>query len=288
MWKKKLMTAALLCSAGMAYAFMPQAGTWVVTSEVDGKPGRGLAMDVQNDTLLMQMYAYEASSQPTFYLAVGKVVNNTATAPLVRYTGGRFFGSNARSGVEAGSAGNMTIRFTSGTTGFVQFPNEPEKAISRFQFGYPAQVASLRGFWVFNSIGNEGVSTDVVELTQTPGATANGNGMMTTANNLFGCEHQTSGNLAGNVLCAKVTSNGTLQRAYVLQYSVNEGEGYSVAANSNNQQMLLVRRVTDPRGAGTGLLWKSQESDRSAESPAASPLALVQALELLATQGLAP
>ena len=288
MWKKKLMLAALLCSAGLANAFMPQAGTWVVTSEVDGKPGRGLAIDVQNDTLLMQMYAYEASGQPTFYLAVGQVSDSKATAPLNRYTGGRYFGSGALSGAEAGNPGNVSLRFTSGTTGFITFPNEPEKAISRFNFGYPAQPASLKGFWVFNSIGNEGVFTDVVELTNALGATANGNGLLATTNNLFGCEHQTKGTLAGNLLCVKITSSGVLQRTYVLQYSVNEGEGYSVTANSSNQQMLLVRRVTDPRGAGTGLAWKSLESDKSAESPAVSPSALFQALEHLASQGLEP
>lgn len=279
---RKIVTAALVWGAGAAYAFMPQAGTWVVTSEVDGKPGRGLAIDVQNDTLLMQMYAYESTSQPTFYLAVGKVQNNAATAPLMRYTGGRFFGSNARSGVEAGSAGNMTIRFTSGTTGFVQFPNEPEKAIARFQFGYPAQTESLRGFWVFNSIGNEGVYTDVVELTSALGATANGNGLLASANGLFGCEHQVRGNLAGNVLCVKINSSGTVLRSYVMVYSVNDGEGYSVTAGSSSQQMLVIRRITDTRGTGTGLVYKSDEA------PAASPAALVQALEHTAAQGLQP
>ncbi len=288
MWKRKLMLAALLCSAGLANAFMPQAGTWVVTSEVDGKPGRGLAIDVQNDTLLMQMYAYEASGQPTFYLAVGQVSDSKATAPLTRYTGGRYFGSGALSGAEAGNPGNVSLRFTSGTTGFVQFPNEPEKAIARFQFGYPAQASSLKGYWVFNSIGNQGLSTDVVELTQALTATSNGNGILASSDNLFGCEHQTRGSLAGNVLCARVSFNGTLQRSYLMQYSVNEGEGYSVTANSSNQQMLLVRRITDPRGTGTGLTWKSQESEKSAESPAASPAALFQALEHLATQGLEP
>lgn len=223
MWKKKLMTAALLCSAGMAYAFMPQAGTWVVTSEVDGKPGRGLAIDVQNDTLLMQMYAYEASGQPTFYLAVGQVSDSRTTTPLTRYTGGRHFGSGAQSGAAAGSPGNVSIRFTSGTTGFITFPNEPEKAISRFNFGYAAQPASLKGFWVFNSIGNEGAQTDVVELAATAGASNTGNGAMITRDGLFGCEHQVSGNLAGDVLCVKVNAQGVLQRAYILQYMLHPG-----------------------------------------------------------------
>lgn len=98
MWKTKIAAIALLWGTGIAHAYMPQAGTWVVTSELDGKPGRGLAIDVQNDTLLMQMYAYEASGEPTFYLAVGKMVDSSATAELTRYTGGRYFGSAALSG----------------------------------------------------------------------------------------------------------------------------------------------------------------------------------------------
>lgn len=88
MWKTKIAAIALLWGTGIAHAYMPQAGTWVVTSELDGKPGRGLAIDVQNDTLLMQMYAYEANGEPTFYLAVGKMVDSSATAELTRYTGG--------------------------------------------------------------------------------------------------------------------------------------------------------------------------------------------------------
>jgi hypothetical protein len=267
MLKKKLVAAALMFSAGLASAFMPQAGTWVVSSEVDGKPGRGLAIDVQNDTLLMQMYAYEANGQPTFYLAVGQVADSKATAPLNRYTGGRYFGSGALSGSAAGSAGNVSLRFTSGTTGFVTFPNEPEKAISRFSFGYAAQPASLKGFWVLNSIGTEGVQTDLVELVTATAASNTGNGTMITRDGLFGCEHQTSGNLANNVLCVKVNTQGALLRAYVMQYSVNEGEGYSQSSSTAAQQMLLVRRMTTAQGLGTGLLWKSEEA-QAPEHPA--------------------
>ena len=89
---KKFVAAALFMGAGLVHAFAPQAGTWVVTSEVDGKPGRGFGIDVQNTTLVMQMYAYEASGQPTFYLAVGQVSDSRTTTPLTRYTGGRHFG----------------------------------------------------------------------------------------------------------------------------------------------------------------------------------------------------
>ena len=282
MWKTKIAAIALLWGTGIAHAYMPQAGTWVVTSELDGKPGRGLAIDVQNDTLLMQMYAYEASGEPTFYLAVGKMVDSSATAELTRYTGGRYFGSAALSGTPQSSPGNVSVRFTSGTTGFITFPNEPEKAIARFNFGYPSQPASLKGFWVFNSIGNEGVQTDVVELSSTTAATASGNGLVISANGLFGCEHQTSGNLAGDVLCIKVNSQGTLQRAYAVRYSVNDGEGYSQRSSTSAQQMLLVRRVTNPQGAGTGLLWKA------GEAPAPEHPALREHIHHIATQGTLP
>jgi hypothetical protein len=147
-------------------------------------------------------------------------------------------------------------------------------------FGYPAQVESLRGFWMFNSIGSEGIFTDVVELSLQQAPSSNGNGLMASANKLFGCEHQIRGSLAGNVLCVKINSSGTLLRAYLMTYSVNDGEGYSVTGSSSNQQMLLVRRITAPRGAGTGLIWKNDEDH------AIYPGALMEAIDRIATYGL--
>ncbi len=277
---KRVIAAALFLGASLAHAFAPQSGTWVVTSEVDGRPGRGFGIDVQNATLVMQMYAYESSGQPTFYLAVGEVVDNKVTASLNKYNGGRYFGSGARSGVDAGSAGNVSIRFTSGTSGFIQFPNESEVAISRFNFGYGAVPESLRGFWTLNSIGSEGLQSDLVELTKNVGATANGNGLMSNANETFGCEHQTRGNLAGNVLCVKISTSGQLLRSYLFTYSVNEGEGDSLASANSTRQMLQVRRITTPKGVGTGLIYKDAEQG-------IGPSALLQQIEHISRFGLA-
>lgn len=264
---KKIVATAVLLSAAWAHAFAPQAGTWVVSSEVDGKPGRGMAVDVQNGTLLLQMYAYESSGQPTFYLAVGSVVDNKVTAPLTRYTGGRYLGSGALSGTAAGSPGNVTVRFTSGTTGYITFPNEPEKAIARFNFGYPAAPSSLKGLWSLTSLGSEGFLGDAVNLTTTGSATSTGNGLVISSDGLFGCEHQVSGNLAGLVLCVKVSSQGQLLRGYAFVYSVNEGEGYSQYQGTGSQQMLFIRRLTTAQGAGTGLAYKSDETS-AGEHPA--------------------
>lgn len=280
MFCKKLVAIALFMCIGLVYAFAPQAGTWVVTSEVDGKPGRGLAMDVQNTTLVMQMYAYESNGQPTFYLAVGNVVDNKVTAPLTRYTGGRYFGSGAQSGTAAGSPGNVSIRFTSGVTGFITFPNEDEVAISRFNFGYPFAPSGLKGIWSFTSMGSLGLWSDAADLTVTGSSTSTGNGIVASADGLFGCEHQVSGSLAGTVLCVMLDAQGQLQRAYWFTYSVNEGEGRQLTASGIlTNQLVSIRRLTTPSGMGTGIMFKNTEQ------PAPDLTALEQQLSQLAAQG---
>ena len=124
----RMALAAGVLAAGAAQAeqrsFTPQAGTWVVSGEVDGKPGRGLAIDVQDDTFYMQVYNYQANGDATFHTALGQLQGNTVTAPLMHYQGGRYFGSPALVAYEAGNAGNVTITFDSGLTGTVQFPGE--------------------------------------------------------------------------------------------------------------------------------------------------------------------
>lgn len=252
---KKTLAAAILLGCGLAHAFMPSNGTWVVTSELNGKPGRGLALDAQNGTLVMQMYAYEPSGQPSFYMTSGALTNNRFSAPLMRYTGGRYLGSGPLSGTEDRNMGQVSMRFTSGVSGFITLPGEREVAISRFNFGYPAVASSLRGIWALTSFGGEGVFSDVVNMQlQTP-ATANGNGLMETTDRLFGCEHQVRGNLAGGVLCVKITSSGQLLRSYYFVYSVNEGEGNSRTNGTRPEQVLVVKRLLDPQGVGTGIVY---------------------------------
>ena len=129
-----LASAALLASAGAHAArdFTPQAGTWIVSSELDGKPGRGLAIDVQGNTFFMQVFGYEKNGEATFYTATGTMDGDSVTAPLMRYTGGRSFGGSARDAVEDQSLGNVTMSFSNGLKGTVQFPGEPAADIERF------------------------------------------------------------------------------------------------------------------------------------------------------------
>lgn len=130
-----LMVASLLALSANSWAardFTPQAGTWMVSSELDGKPGRGLAIDVQGNTFFMQVFGYEKNGDATFYTATGQLDGTSITAPLVRYTGGRSFGSEARDGMEDSSPGDVTVSFSNGLKGSVQFPGEAPAAMERF------------------------------------------------------------------------------------------------------------------------------------------------------------
>lgn len=125
----------------------PQSGTWIITEELNGEPGRGMGIDVQDGVLFMQVYNYRQSGAPTFHTALGTLSNNTVTAPLYFYEGGRFFGSEQRDGHEAGSPGNVVITFTSRSTGTIQFPGETAKPMQRYDYeGTPAGVFSDAAF----------------------------------------------------------------------------------------------------------------------------------------------
>lgn len=115
-----------------ARSFTPQAGTWVISDEVDGKPGRGLAIDVQGNTIFMQVFAYEKNGDATFYTATGQMEGNSVTAPLMRYKNGRSLGGPMQDAVEDQSMGQVTVSFRNGLKGTLQFPGESAVAIERF------------------------------------------------------------------------------------------------------------------------------------------------------------
>lgn len=135
-----LAVSALALSISPSWAarsFTPQAGTWVISDEVNGKPGRGFAIDVQGNTFYMQVFGYEKNGDATFYAATGQMEGDTVTAPLMRYQGGRSFGSEPRDAQEDKSIGNVTLSFRNGLQGTIQLPGEPAKDIERFVFTAP-------------------------------------------------------------------------------------------------------------------------------------------------------
>ena len=75
---------------------------------------------------------------------------NRPGIPLSQYKGGRYFGSGDLVATSLGNAGNAeNIKFTSSSTGTIQFPNEEPVQIERFYFGVDKNsISSLVGSWV--------------------------------------------------------------------------------------------------------------------------------------------
>lgn len=278
---KKWMALGCLVGASMAHAFVPQTGTWVVSEELNGKPGRGLAIDVQDTTLVMQMYAYDASGNATFYLTSGTINNNQYSGALNKYKGGRYLGSGDRSGQDAGNDGVVSMRFESGTVGYIKFPGEAEKQISRFNFAYGANPQSLKGAWLFASGNDNASSSDIVGLVKDIGPTSYGTGTVTTQDGRFACENMVRGPNAGRVVCVKLNASGALTRIFAFYYSVNDGEGWAGPTATTANDMLFVRRITNANIKGTGIFHRSGEVQ-----DAIDPEVLREALEQAASEPL--
>ncbi|WP_429951333.1 hypothetical protein ACQYWY_06670 [Comamonas sediminis] len=280
---KKFAVVGALLGTSLAYAFAPQTGTWIMTSEVNGKPGRGLAIDVQDNTLVMQMYAYDASGNATFYMTSGTLANDRYSAPLNKYRGGRYLGSGDLSGKEDGSAGTVSIRFESGTKGYITLPGEAEKEISRFNFAYGNNPEGLKGIWIFSPLNSLTPTSDFFRLEKMQAATANGNGLITTAAGTFGCEYQVSGAAVGTVICAKVSTAGRLLGGYQFSFSVNEGEGYYLNSTGARASIATMHRLANRADTGTGIVLKTETNDDTV-APAVSPEQLRLAIESVAAQ----
>lgn len=279
-----LIGAAALFGAGITHAFMPQAGTWIVTSENNGQPGRGFGLDVQNATLVMQMYGYEANGVPTFYLSAGPIANDAYVGQMNQYAGGQALGGAPQSGSETGSAGVVKMRFVSGTKGFITFPGESEKEITRYSFAYSTSAESLKGIWLFTPLNSTTPASDFVKLATVGAATSSGTGVVASADGRFGCEHQISGPLVGTVLCVRLTTAGKLERGYQFIYSVNDGDGLYINSAGSATSSAVMRRLGNAFDTGTGVLIKdTSDNDSSADVQANTELLRTQ-IEALAVQ----
>jgi len=147
----------------------PQAGTWAIDEEVNGEPGRGFQMDIQNDVLVLYFYGYEPSGESTYWLAAGTFQkgSNELTMDLGAYAGGMAFGDPFKNATYLGPQGKVTIRFSGIAHGEICLPNESCKAISAFNFGYPDSAEAVLGAWLVHFqhiVGNATEDLDSIEL----------------------------------------------------------------------------------------------------------------------------
>lgn len=239
---------------------VPASGTWIVTGEKNGQPGRGMAIDVQTGTLVMQVYNYQADGNATFHLGVGAFANGQASASLKSYQGGRYFGSGPRSGTEASTAGDVFLDFSSPTRGHIRFPGEGAVAIERFQFAPVApDPASLLGNWTFHDTTNK--ETAHVALTQVDGNAA------TTAGGGVRCSFLNPA--TAQVRCVEtftISGRGSVylkDYRFVLQTDMGSGKALKAGElarsdvlpddSSTTKNSLLALRTMDRRGMKLGL-----------------------------------
>ena len=138
---------------------LPEAGTWIVSTELNGQAGRGISLDVQKinsglHTLFMPIYNYAKNGNATFHLGFAThspstiPESQTPYVPLDTYKNGRYFGSTARDAQFNEYAGQASISFQSTATGTIQFPDENPLRIQRYYFGVnPENTKALIGTW---------------------------------------------------------------------------------------------------------------------------------------------
>ena len=135
------------CTGYYNVTLLPTSGAWIVDEEYTGRPGRGVFLDVQDNTVVVQTSDYLANGEPTFHLgskplspSATERTSTTAKVPLQRYAGGRYFGGPAKSGVVVGLPGSIALDFapyygnnqyTDFATGQITLPNESAKRMRR-------------------------------------------------------------------------------------------------------------------------------------------------------------
>jgi hypothetical protein len=151
-------TASVSIASGTNASFTPVAGVWWNPSE----PGSGLGLDYKDGTLIAEIYSYLAGGPSQWYLAAGAVINNVFTATLDKYTGGQCVTCAYNAPAISGNDGQITITFTSPTTGIADLPGGRHIAIQRYF--QSAQVAGgfipVGGVWWNPSEPGSGLGLD--------------------------------------------------------------------------------------------------------------------------------
>jgi hypothetical protein len=231
----KRQMASILCLAwvGAASAIQPRTGNWWNVAE----PGRAFNIEIQDGLLVLDVYAYQAGGMAQWYLASGPMTNSGQdfSGTLDKYVGGQCTSCSFTSPTLVGNDGAISIHFMSETSATVTLPGGVTTAIRPFDFGFGDPPRGLLGEWVFIY---DNVSTFAVkyELTTLVGPTANGNGVVGgyvvgNPSWIAACELQTSGVLAGQVVCGDADDQGSVSNAFLFSFGLDQTyAGYRVSS----------------------------------------------------------
>lgn len=233
--------------------FTPQSGAWAIDSELNGRPGRGMQIDVENDILVLTLYAYDATGRGTFYLTAGQLdANGHFSGELKFYDQGTPLGGTVRNAREAGTAGTVELDFSDGAHGTIRLPGEPTLAISKLNFGVPEGVEGLLGEWLFvydeaGSIGSHRMVLDFTE--QSFGIFAQGLARSTADSDVLCGRNASRG--SSYLECQILGSNGSPTDYYFWEMSGNAGDGLHHTTATGIQSPMRAWRIRTAQGRST-------------------------------------
>jgi len=214
-----------------AHAFQPESGMWIVSDELDGKPGRGFNLDVQGDTLVLSFYGYLPSGAAQWYLTSGTIKDDKFTGSLATYEGGMAFGAGRRqSAHQIGSAGQVSIAFKTASTGTITLPGEAAKNITRFNFNRPTPPDAPIGSYTLAKVLVMYTDGSVLD------STAFGDFSATGTLNI----NRTKYNVA-----LKATQHGTTQSIGGKFTMVDFGTRFQIFIDSSSATLQIVKRGDD-------------------------------------------
>jgi hypothetical protein len=111
----------------------PEAGWWWAPNE----SGRGYAIEIQGNTVLVTGYMYDALGDPLWYISGAAALTNASTyqGEWQQFANGPALAGAARtSQVVNADAGALTIQFSSATTATLTLPDGRQLVIERFRF----------------------------------------------------------------------------------------------------------------------------------------------------------
>lgn len=252
---RALTATAAFFAASAVHAFMPAPGLWGMSAELNGAPGRGFQIEVENEIVVLSYYGYRADGSSVFYSAVGPISDNRFLAPLIEYRGGTALGTGFRNGVEASSPGNVTLDFRTGKSGTITLPNESPKPVVKFGFGYAPTPEGLYGTYLFSYVTPSFIISDFYSIVRTLNSrTANGSGLAVNGSGNFACENQVQGSLTGMILCVEANDSQN-DDYYFFRMSGDRGAGVGTwkAVSQTSAYPLFVTRTHSRSGRATGI-----------------------------------
>ncbi len=144
----RLVATLLLVSATFAASasnfIEPEPGWWYNSSE----PGYGFDIEQQSDQLLVGIFAYDQSGNPTWYTASGHYdnVHGIFSGQAQQWGNGPCLGCNYVPPSVASSPATVTITFIDRSHATVSW-NGKSFPITRFSQGWPDQPSKLLGGW---------------------------------------------------------------------------------------------------------------------------------------------